>query len=107
MKRFISGRITKRQRGKLRVDSPTWETGAAITPGYQVSIGSIDLFNGKPGEHGPKTALKVPSNKASRQDDIPRHIFVGFIRESSEKEHSNNIPNHGDKEDASEADSYQ
>ena len=51
MEGFVSGRITKNRRGKLRVDSSTWEPSAASTmSGYQVSIGSIDLFIGKPGE---------------------------------------------------------
>ena len=74
------------------------------TPGYQVSIGSINLFISKT---KPKIAPKVSSSKASRQEDIPHHVFVGFVRESLEQEHSDKIPNHEDKEDASEADSYQ
>ena len=56
MEGFVSGRITKNQRGKLRIDSSTWETGTAIMPGYQVSIGSINLFIGK---LEPKIAPKV------------------------------------------------
>src|SRR3954462_1951870 len=47
MEGFVSERITKSRRGKLRVDGSTWETDAIITPGYQISIGSIDLFIGK------------------------------------------------------------
>src|SRR4051812_14376386 len=75
-----------------------------IKPGYQISIDSINHFISKP---EPKIAPKVSSSKASRQDDILRHVFVGFVRQSSEHEHFDKILNHGDKEDASEADSYQ
>src|SRR4051812_39285069 len=83
MEGFVSGRITKSRRGKLRVDSSTRGTGAMITPGYQVTIGFINLLISKP---EPKIAPKVPSSEASQQDDISRHVFVGFVRESSEQD---------------------
>src|SRR4051812_40757618 len=54
---FVFGRITKIRRGKLRVDIPTWEAGATIVPGHQVSITSIKLFIDKPER---KAAPKVP-----------------------------------------------
>src|SRR4051812_19286122 len=48
MKGFVSGRITRSRRGKFRVDNSTWGPSVAlIGPGYQVSIGSINLFIGK------------------------------------------------------------
>ena len=98
MEGSVSGQITKSRRGKLRINSSTWETGTVTMPGYQVSIGSINLFISKP---KPKIAPKVSSSKASRQEDIWHHVFVGFVRESSEQEHSEKIPDYEDKEDAS------
>src|SRR4051812_21062297 len=79
MKGFVFGRITRSRSGKFQVDNSTCGPSAApIGPGYQVSIGSINLFIGKPGEHEQETTQEDPPERASRPDTSPHHVFIGF-----------------------------
>src|SRR4051812_34201087 len=85
MEVFVSGRITRSQRGKLYIDDSTWSPEAdSIKSGYRVPIGSIHIFIDKTERSEPKPDLEVPVETSSRRHAGPRHTFVGFFNDSPE-----------------------
>lgn len=78
-----------------------------IGPGYQVLIGSINLFIGRPSETEQESTQEVPLEEVSQPDASFHHFFVGFAGELSDPERSVETSNHDDKQNFSDADLYQ
>src|SRR4051812_11674367 len=85
MEGFVSGPITRSQRGNLYIDDSHWGPEAdSLKSGYWVPIGSIQIFIAKTNRSEPKPDLEVHVEISSQQHAGFRHTFVGFVTGSPE-----------------------
>src|ERR1041385_8510773 len=93
MEGFVTGRITRSQRGKLCIDDSTWGPDAdSVKSGYRVPIRSIHMFIAKTDGAEPEPHPDFPLETSSRRHGGSRHTLVGFIAGSPESAHSVESP---------------
>ena len=67
MEGFVSGRITRSRHGKLYIDDSHWgPKDDSLKSGYQVPIGSIQIFIAKTNRSEPKPDLEIHVETSSQ-----------------------------------------